>query len=626
MSDIIHVLPDNIANQIAAGEVIQRPASVIKELVENAVDAGATSIDVIVKGAGRTLIRVNDNGCGMTETDARLCFERHATSKIKTADDLFNLSTKGFRGEALASIAAIAHVELLTCHLNDEIGTAVVLEGSSCKSQTPCNREKGTSILVKNLFYNVPARRNFLKSDNVEFGHIQEEFLRVAFVHPEVAFSLYHNDKVEYNLPKESLRQRIVDILGGKSKEYLIPVEQQSEIVNICGFIGKPEFAKKTRGEQYMFANNRFIKHPYFHHAICAAFEEVIPAKHYPSYFIYFGVDPQLIDINIHPTKTEIKFQDEKYIYSILRSTIKSTIGSFNMGGAIDFENVSPIDFSAIPQKGIPRDPAVTVHADYNPFDKSKSGTYKKQSSYSSVKPAKTDENWKKIYESIQENTPAEVGSFQENMQTSMASALDEDAAESRDFSATAQSATVFQVLERYIVARIKSGFVIVDPEAAMERILFERYSHHLTESPRNAQKLLFSETLTFSPQDTDIINDLLNDFHSLGFDMEAFGKNTFILNGIPSDWLDQAAQPLIEEMLESYKNNLISLKISKRNNLAHSLARSVGKKKTNKNLSEEEMQSILNELFTTASPHVSPSGKKICITFREAELTRLFN
>ena len=622
MSDIIHVLPDNIANQIAAGEVIQRPASVVKELVENAVDAGATSIDVIIKHAGRTLIQINDNGCGMSETDARLCFERHATSKITCADDLFKLQTKGFRGEALASIAAIAHVELHTRHADNEIGTSIILEGNVCKEQTPCSHEKGTSILVKNLFFNVPARRNFLKSDTVEFSHIHEEFLRIALVHPEIAFCLYHNDKVEYNLPAETLKQRIIGVLGGKSKEYLIPVEMQSEVVNICGFIGKPEFAKKTRGEQYMFVNNRFFKHAYFHHAISSAFEEVIPAKHFPSYFVYFGIDPQMIDVNIHPTKTEIKFQDEKIIYSMLRSTIKGAIGSFNLGGAIDFDNISPIDFSAIPVTGTPRDPSVTVHSDFNPFDRSKSKSSTKQGSYSGVKPAKVDESWKTIYQSIQENTPIESFSH-ESSQTSMASAFEEENNEQQEITTVTQAA-VFQVLGKYIVARIKSGFVVIEPQAALERILFERYSSYLTDNPQNSQKLLFPETLTFSPQNADIINDLIKDFQSLGFDVEVFGKNTFILNGIPSDLLDQQAQTVIEEMLESYKNNLISLKISKKNNLAHSLARSVGRKKSGI-LSEEEMQSMLNELFTSDSPHISPSGKKICIAFNEAELTRLF-
>jgi DNA mismatch repair protein MutL len=613
MPDIINVLPDYIANQIAAGEVIQRPASVIKELVENAVDAGATQIDVIIKQAGRTLIQVNDNGCGMSETDARLCFERHATSKIKNADDLFNLHTKGFRGEALASIAAIAQVELRTRLENNEIGTFIILEGGKCKEQNPCSCEKGTSISVKNLFFNVPARRNFLKSDNVEYTHIHEEFVRIAFVHPEVAFTFYHNEKLEYNLPKSTLKQRITNILGNPSKERLIPAEQTSDIVNISGFIGKPEFAKKTRGEQYLFVNKRFIKHPYFHHAISSAFDEVLPANHFPTYFIYFEVNPQMIDVNIHPTKTEIKFQDEKIIYSMLRATVKRSIGAFNLGGAIDFENISPIDFSFIPQKGTPREPLISTHSDYNPFDSKQKSTYKDH--FPNVRPSKIDESWKKIYESIQENTPIE---YIKSVQTQIEHRSDNE-------NAAINQPVAFQTLNKYIITRIKSGFIVIETEAAMERILFDRYSRYLSDSPQGTQKLLFPETLTFSPQNSDIVTDLLKEFSNLGFDIEPFGKNTFILNGIPADILEENAQEIMEQLLESYKNNLLSLKISKKNNLAHSLARSVGRKK-NKIFSEEEVQSLISELFASESPHLSPSGKKICITFNENELGRMFN
>jgi len=613
MPDIINVLPDYIANQIAAGEVIQRPASVVKELVENAVDAGATQVDIIVKQAGRTLIQVNDNGCGMSETDARLCFERHATSKIKSAEDLFNLHTKGFRGEALASIAAIAHVELRTKLTDSDIGTSLILEGGKCKEQNPCSCEKGTSISVKNLFFNVPARRNFLKSDNVEYTHIHEEFVRIAFVHPDIAFTLYHNDKLEYNLPKSTLKQRITTILGNPSKERLIPAQQTSDVVNISGFIGKPEFAKKTRGEQYLFVNNRFIKHPYFHHAITSAFEEVLPANHFPTYFIYFEVNPQMIDVNIHPTKTEIKFQDEKIIYSMLRATVKRSIGAFNLGGAIDFENISPIDFSSISQKGMPREPLISTRSDYNPFDAKQKSTFKDH--FPNIRPSKVDESWKKIYESIQENTPTE---YIESKQTQMEHVLNEDEND------TVNQPAAFQTLNKYIVTRIKSGFLVIETESAMERILFDRYIRCLSDKPQGTQKLLFPESLTFSPQNSDIVADLLKELGNLGFDIEPFGKNTFILNGIPSDILEENAQEIIEQLLESYKNNILSLKISKKNNLAHSLARSMGQKK-NKMLSEEEMQSLISELFLCESPHLSPSGKKICITFNESELYRMF-
>ena len=611
MADIIHVLPDSVANQIAAGEVIQRPASVVKELIENAVDAGATEIEIVVKHAGRTLIQISDNGCGMSETDARLCFERHATSKIKSADDLFRLYTKGFRGEALASIAAISHVELCTRHINSEIGTYIALEGSVCKEQSPKACEVGTIFSVKNLFYNVPARRNFLKSDNVEFGHIHEEFLRIALVHCNISFKLYHNDKLEYNLPSSNLKQRLVNVFGKIYDERLFPVEQETDIVRIHGFIGKPNAARKTRGEQYLFVNKRFIKHSYFHHSIASAFEEVIPEKHFPSYFIYFEVNPERIDVNIHPTKTEVKFQEERLIYSFLHSTIKRSIGMYHLSGTIDYENISPIDFGSISSCNIPREPVICTNSDYNPFEKKK---YRPAVDYSNVHTVKGDESWKKIYESIQENTPTE---HLEKQGVIIPMNQMEDSHEE-------VKPAVFQIINRYIVARIKSGFVVIDPESALERILYERYLKNLSDTPNGSQKLLFPETLTFAPQNGDLVRDLLAEFNKLGFDMEEFGQNTFILNGIPLGFEEQDIQQTVEQILESYKNNLIALKISKKNNLAHSFARSMGKKR-NKIFSDEEMQSLLSELFSTSSPHLSPSGKKICITFNEMELKRMF-
>ena len=613
MADIICVLPDSVANQIAAGEVIQRPASVVKELMENAVDAGATQIDVIVKHAGRTLIQIHDNGCGMSETDARLSFERHATSKIKSADDLFRLQTKGFRGEALASIAAIAQVELRTRQATNEIGTHLILEGSVCKEQSPCSCEAGTSFSVKNLFFNVPARRNFLKSDKVEFGHIHEDFLRIVLVHCDIGFKLYHNDTLEYNLPKSTLKQRIVNVFGKNYEERLLPVEQETDIIRIYGFIGKPDAARKTRGEQYLFVNNRFIKHNYFHHSIASAFEEVIPEKHFPSYLVYFEVNPEMIDVNIHPTKTEVKFRDEKLIYSFLHSTVKRSIGTFHLGGAIDFDNISPIDFNARSSRNIPREPTISANSDYNPFEKNKS--HPPASSYSSGNTVKGDESWKKIYESIRENTPVE---HIENTEGVQAVLHPEEVQEEL-------KPSVFQTINKYIVARIKSGFVVIDPEAAFERILFERYLKNLSDTPNGSQKILFPETLSFAPQNGDLVRDLLNEFNALGFEMEEFGQNTFILSGVPIGLEEQDVQQAIEQILESYKNNLIALKISKKNNIAHSFARSMGRKRSGKPFSEEEMQSILSELFSTSSPHISPSGKKICITFNEMELKRMF-
>lgn len=619
MPDRIHVLPDSIANQIAAGEVIQRPASVVKELMENAVDAGATSIDLIIKDAGRTLIKVNDDGSGMSETDARLCFERHATSKIKTADDILSLHTKGFRGEALASIAAIAHVELRTKKSGMDVGTHLIIEGSQCKEQNPCQCETGASFAVKNLFYNVPARRNFLKSESVEYTHILEEFIRIVLVHPEIKFSLYHNDKQEYQLPKALLKQRIINVFGNNYNERLLPLQQESEVVNISGYIGKPDAARKTRGEQYIFVNQRFIKHAYFHHAICNAMEELIPAKHFPTYFIYLDVNPAHIDINIHPTKTEVKFQEEKFIYSILRSTVKHCLGNFNLSSQqIDFENISPIDFSSISGSGVPKEPSISTNPDYNPFSPPKTTDKPLFNSSPFKNKNQSDGAWTKIYESLKENIQTETypeESVPEQMQIDMEAVPESE--ESCEH-------ILFQVLNTYIVTRIKSGFILIDQEAASERILYERFIEQIDHQPTHVQKLLFPETLSFSPQDADIISMLIKDFLHIGFDIEAFGKNTFILNGIPEGLEEKNIQSLMEQLLESYKNNLISLRLSRKNNLAHSMAKTLGIKK-GKALTQQEMNEIVRQLFISKAPEISPDGKKICVLFYEKDINQLF-
>ncbi|MDD3331415.1 MAG: DNA mismatch repair endonuclease MutL [Bacteroidales bacterium] len=617
MADIIHLLPDSVANQIAAGEVIQRPASVVKELMENAVDAQADSIELILKDSGKTLIKVNDNGLGMSDTDARLCFERHATSKITSVNDIFTLHTKGFRGEALASIAAIAQVELRTKKKDSEVGTQLLIEGSQCKEQSICQCEKGSSFAVKNLFFNVPARRNFLKSDNVEYNHILDEFLRIALVHPEINFSLFHNDKQEYKLGKSNLKQRIITIFGNSYKERLLPVFQESNLVNISGFIGKPECARKTRGEQYLFVNQRFIKHPYFHHAICSAMDELIPAKHFPTYFIYLEVDPSKIDINIHPTKTEVKFQEEKFIYSILLSSVKHSLGNFNLGSQqIDFDHVSPIDFSQIPLGGTPKNPFIATNPDYNPFSDKKQEAKPMYSPSPFPKKQQSEGAWTKIYESLKENLPQEAD------KEAIQQKIDTD-----DYEETEESieSVVFQIIHKYIVSRIKSGFMIIDQEAAQERILYEQYMHQLENKTMPVQKLLFPETLSFSPQDADTISHLLNDFLQLGFDIEAFGRNTFILNGLPSGLQTHNIQETMEQILETYKSNMLSLRLSRKNNLAHSLAKTLGVKK-GQTLTHEEMQHIIQQLFSCQSPEISPSGKKICAIFSENEILQLFN
>ncbi|MDR1792942.1 MAG: DNA mismatch repair endonuclease MutL [Bacteroidales bacterium] len=616
MSDIIQLLPDSIANQIAAGEVIQRPASVVKELIENAVDAGATSIDVIIKDAGRTLIQVIDNGSGMSETDARLCFERHATSKIKKVEDIFNIQTKGFRGEALASIAAVAQVELNTRTADMELGTSVIIEGSKCTQQEACNCAVGTSFIVKNLFFNVPARRNFLKTERAELGHIQDEFIRVALVHANVAFTLNHNGKVIYNLPKSTLKQRIVNTFGSVYNSRIFPLDTQCDVVNVVGFIGKPEFARKTRGEQYLFVNERFIKHPYFNHAVVSAFESVIPQEHFPTYFIYLQVNPQSIDINIHPTKTEVKFQDERLIYSILHSAVKKSIGNFHLNSQIDFENVSPIEFSTANIHSQPKIPQTVSNPNYNPFANS-GGSSGRQNEW---KPTVVADGWQKIYESIKENIP-EVPT-QENIEQIDNQQLVEDTSQISD---NVNDISLFQTQNKYIIAKTKSGFVVIEQEAALERILFERNIKYIENQPCTSQKLLFPETLVFTVQDAEIINELLSEFTRLGFEIEPFGNNTFILNAVPPELGDKNVQEIIEQSLEAYKNNLLSLKISKKNNLAHSFSRSLCHQKKNQILTTEEMQSLVNELFSSQSPQISPSGRKICLLFNENELMRLF-
>ncbi|MBO4580941.1 MAG: DNA mismatch repair endonuclease MutL [Bacteroidales bacterium] len=616
MADIINVLPDSVANQIAAGEVIQRPASVVKELMENAVDAGATSVEVIIKHAGRTLIQVIDNGCGMSETDARLSFERHATSKIKCADDLFHLHTKGFRGEALASIAAIAHVEMHTKTQEAEIGTAIFMEACKCTEQNACPCNNGTSISVKNLFFNVPARRNFLKSDNVEFGHIQEEFIRIALVHPQITFKLYHNDKVEYNLPVSMPKQRIINIFGSNYNEKLIPVEQNSDVVHISGYVTKPEYARKSKGGQYFFVNQRFMKHSYFHHAVVSAFESLVPENTTPGYFLYFELNPEKIDVNIHPTKTEIKFVEEKYIYSILHAAVKHSIGTYDIRPSLEFGENAPIEFTNIDYKHPPKEPITYSNPDYNPFDKS---TFRKSASadYNNWKPQHADNGWDKIYDSLLENTCQETA---EEVQTS----LDLNNTDDMPAKDSNNSPHAFQVLNKYIVGKIKSGFVVIDPDAAMERILYEQYLTSLEKSRGASQKLLFPETVHFTPHNAATVKDLLPEFIALGFEMEEFGKTTFIITGIPCDCEGQDIQKTMDYLLDTYNNNLLSLKISKKNNLAHSFARSIKKKDTG-NLHPEEMQHIIYQLFCTQSPQISPSGKKIFVIFDEKELLRIF-
>ncbi|HOI87844.1 MAG TPA: DNA mismatch repair endonuclease MutL [Lentimicrobium sp.] len=608
MSDIIRLLPDSVANQIAAGEVIQRPASAIKELVENAVDSGASHIELIVKDSGKTLLQVIDNGCGMSPTDARMSFERHATSKIKEANDLFRIHTFGFRGEALASIAAIAQVELRSRRMDDELGTHLVIEGSMVKSQQPCACQTGTSIMVKNLFYNVPARRNFLKSDSAEMRHIIEEFQRVALVNPNIAFTFHNNGKLMFQLPAAGLKQRIVNLMGSAYQEKLIPLGQDSDIVKISGFVGKPESARKTKGEQYFFANNRYIRHPYFNHAVEEAFSELIPEGYYPAYFIYLEVDPSNIDINIHPTKTEVNFQDHQVIYSMLRSAVKQAIGKHSLSPTLDFE-AETIFNTYFPKDKPIVEPGITVNPDYNPFVR------KQQAELNLSAGIKQDPNlanWKDLYEISRRDNHG----FESEPRTMTIGA---------DFDSEAPTRGIMQFQNRYIVSRVKSGLMIIDQQNAHERVIYERLMDRSSEKKGHSQQQLFPQTVNLSAADSELLRELQDDFSDLGFRIEPFGRNAYIVQGIPPDMVDENIQSLIENVLESFKTNQIGLKIDKRNNLIRSMARNLAIK-AGKVLLPEEMQSLLDDLFACSVPNVSPSGKTIIISITSEEIEKRFN
>ncbi len=618
MSDLIQLLPDHIANQIAAGEVVQRPASVIKEMLENSIDAGATKIDLIIKDAGRTLIQVIDNGQGMSPTDARMSFERHATSKLRKADDLFAITTMGFRGEALASIAAVAQVELKTKREDSELGTQIIIEGSEVKDQSPCACSTGTSIAVKNLFFNIPARRNFLKSDNVEFNHISEEFNRVAIIHPEVAFTLFHNGKQIIQLSTSVQKLRIIALFGNSYQSKLIPIEEKTQSIHISGFIVTPDGSRKTRGDQYFFVNKRYIKHPYLHNAVERAYSELIPQGHIPGYFISIDTDPSTIDINIHPTKTEIKFTDEKLIYGFINACVRKTIGINNLTPSLDFDQEQYFSVDQMPKDYIPKAPTLNLNPNYNPF----SNPNPNKEFYS-----KTDETEKNVNVHSYFGNEIQVGMYtysgnSVNIQetTSYQSSLNID-----DIDPEPVQNAVFQINRKYIVTKIKSGVIIIDQQAAHERILYERYLRRFESNSVLIQQTLFPQTISYSPSDTELVLELKDELFRLGFDMEEFGKNTFIVNGTPSDIEDGDVKNIIDKILENYKNNLITQRLDKEINIALSMSRCIGIK-SGDFLTDVEMKSIIDELFACEVSDVSPFGKRTTVVINEDQLKRLFN
>lgn len=622
MSSIIQLLPDHVANQIAAGEVVQRPASVVKELLENAVDAKATDIKLIIKDAGKSLVQVIDNGIGMSVTDARLCFERHATSKIRHAEDLFSLHTKGFRGEALASIAAIAHVEQKTKQEQEELGTHIVIEGSKFISQEPAVLPKGTSFSVKNLFFNIPARRNFLKSETVELRHIIDEFQRVALAHPNIYFTMYHNGSEVFNLPNSNFRQRIVNVFAGKMNEKLVPVKEETEIVQIQGFIGKPEFAKKNRGEQFFFVNDRFIKSGYLHHAIMAAYEGLLKDGAQPSYFLYLNVPPNTIDINIHPTKTEIKFDDEHALYAILRSAVKHSLGQFNVAPVLDFDRDPNLDTPYQYQQKEAEYPTIQVDRNYNPFsDVSNNGESAKQKQKSttsnfSFKKPDFQPSWESLYVGLDEiNTNHSEITFENE---AVSSSLFEETDTEQETKRT------YQIHKKYIVSPIKSGIVIINQKRAHERVLYEEFLSNMTVHQASSQRLLFPLELFFSVNEVELIKEIQSSLENLGFIFDAIQNDSIIVSGLPVTITESQISIIFDDLLNDFQNGVGNDSFSQNDSIAQSMAKCLAVK-TGTFLTEKEQESLVNNLFACKEPNVSPFQKPTFITMSVEDLDKKF-
>ncbi len=614
MSSIIQLLPDHVANQIAAGEVVQRPASVVKELLENAVDARATDIKLIIKDAGKSLIQVIDNGLGMSVTDARLCFERHATSKIRHAEDLFALHTKGFRGEALASIAAIAHVEMKTKQDQEELGTHIIIEGSKFISQDVAVLPKGTSFAVKNLFFNIPARRNFLKSDTVEYRHVIDEFQRVVLAHPFIYFTFYHNGSEMFNLPPSNLRQRIVAVFSGKTNEKLVPVNEQTDIISIEGFVGKPEFAKKNRGEQFFFVNDRFIKSGYLHHAVMTAYEGLLKDSSQPSYYLYLKVPPNTIDINIHPTKTEIKFDDESALYAILRSTIKHSLGQFNVSPILDFERDATLDTPYYYKNLDAEVPKIQVDGSFNPF--SKEDNTNKNSTNTAYRKQEVASNWESLYVGLNTDTEElEPISFDTNEVTS--SLFDGEDVEQLIHK-------THQIHKKYIVNPIKSGMIIVDQQRAHQRILYEQFLSNISFNLASSQQLLFPLHLYFSKTEMLLIEELKPSLTNTGFVFEETDTESIVISGLPINVSESEASLVLERLFTDLQEDIPETSFSQNDLMAKSMARSLAIK-TGTYLTQKEQEDLVNGLFACKDPNVSPFQKPTFITMRVEDLDKKF-
>ncbi|MDB9911513.1 DNA mismatch repair endonuclease MutL [Flavobacteriaceae bacterium] len=618
MPDIIQLLPDHVANQIAAGEVVQRPASVVKELLENAIDAKSTSITLVLKDAGKTLIQVTDNGTGMSPADALLSFERHATSKIKIAEDLFKLNTKGFRGEALASIAAIAHVSLKTKQHDQQIGTKINVEGNKVVDQEQAVVPVGTTIAVKNLFFNIPARRNFLKSNPVETRHIIDEFHRVALAHPSIAFTMTHNDDLVFNLPQSNVRQRIVNIFGSKTNEKLVPVAETTDILKIDGFVLKPDFAKKSRGQQFFFVNDRFIKSPYLNHAVNAAFEGLIKPTLHPGYFLFLEVAPKSIDINIHPTKTEIKFDDEHALYAMVRATIKHSLGQFSIAPVLDFNRESsldtPYDYSNKP----PVSPTIDVDRDFNPF----SASPKQKNIDFPYKRDKDTVHWDSLYVGLKDTQDTTDGSY--SPETHLTFESEQVTGSLFEEQSPVSAQLTFQLQNKYIISPIKSGMMVIHQHLAHQRILYEELLKNITVHQGVSQQLLFPLELPFSIPDMQVLQKIQEQLEHTGFVFGAFGDDTLSITGIPVALVESQASMVLEQLIQDIMDEVPDAGFSQNDLLVRSMAKSMAIK-TGVALNSKEREHLVNQLFMCKEPSISPSNQAVIITLDANDLDKKF-
>ncbi len=613
MPDVIRLLPDKIANQIAAGEVVQRPASVVKELLENAIDAGASQIKLIVKESGKAMIQVIDDGIGMSETDARMCFERHATSKIKTTEDLFSIKTMGFRGEAMASIAAVAQVELKSKKGEEELGSLLQVEGSEVKKSELTSTSKGTSICVKNLFFNVPARRNFLKSNSVEMRHIVDEFQRVALANPEVSLSLYQNDLEMYRLTPGKLSKRIVELFGKNYQNQMAACQEETELVKVFGYAGKPEFAKKTRGEQFFFVNNRFIKSNYLHHAVMNAFEDLLQERTYPFYALFLELDPKHIDINVHPTKTEIKFDDERTVYAVVKAAVRQALGKHNITPSLDFRQ--DVNFASFTPQGKDTSSASKADREYGQFR-----SFEKQDT----------SHWEKLYEGLQqdiqkeEETNAQMDIHPEAENTiTYGSSINESA--SANLTELTREKQYFQIHRKFIATHVKSGLMLIAQQEAHERILYEKFLAMVEKRSGAAQQSLFPQTLELNPSDFSLVMGVKEEINAIGFEFSVFGKNAIIINGVPADLRAVNEKELFEGFIEQFKQNQSELSISTDENVARAIAMRSSLKE-GISLETEEMASLIDQLFACKNPNYAPNGRRTSFILELEKIDQFFN